>query len=257
MDQSNSANPTAEAKAFSWKAYGKGQVDYWRAFVHDLVLGTIKRIIFSPFLFGLAFIAVAFAIYRLGIKTQETYSFLMYFQAVLLFPIYIVAGVVCGLLYGLTSSVFKKIDELEQGIHLIVEPVMMATISKIPGGTRGVSLDTFNSIFNTQIGEFKAASKSAFRWLSVGRIVSNFLVRNSLKALRYAVAKDFVAWMEKKGETRITANALESYTREYLTGSVANAVRSRFRVLRYTVYGLPILFIAVPLIIWGLSATAF
>ena len=172
----------------------------------------------------------------------------------MLFSLYTVAGVVCGLLYGLTASVLRKLDELEKGIHLIVEPVMKATISKIPGGTQGVSVDTFNSILNNQIGEFQAASKSAFRWLSLGRLLSNFLVRNSLKALRFTAARGLVTWMEEKGETRITAAVLESYTRATLIGTVADTAKGRFRILQYAVYGLPIVFIAAPLIIWGLLA---
>ncbi len=254
MDVSNSGDPSATERTFSMSAYGRGHVDYWRAFVQDLVVGTLKRITLSPLLFGLAFVAVALTIYRLGIETQETYSIVKFVQAVLLFPIYTVAGVICGLLYGMTSSVFKKIDELETGIHLIIEPVMMATISKIPGGTRGVSLDTFNSILNNQIREFAGTSKSAFRWLSLGRILSNFLVRNSLKALRFTVARDFLSWMEEREETRITAGALERYSRETLVGTVADAAKGRFRILQYAVYALPIFFIAVPLIIWGLRA---
>ena len=254
---SNSENPSAEDQTFSWSAYGRSHLEYWRMFVQDLVIGTIKRIVLSPLLFGLAFVAVALMIYRLGIATQETYSVIKFIQAVLLFPTYTVAGVFCGLLYGLTSSVFKKIDEMEKGIHLIVEPVMMATISSIPGGTRGVSLDTFNSILNSRAVEFAGASKAVFRWLSLGRILSNFLVRNSLKALKFTMSRDFVSWMEDKGHARITASVLESYTRETLVGTVADAAKGRFRIVQYVVYSLPIFFLGVPLIIWGLLMVAF
>jgi len=120
------------------------QAKYWKAFVHDLFLGTLKRMVVSPFVFGITFLVVAYLIYKFSIKTQDVFALLKILEALLIFILYLLVGILSGLLHGANTTLLKKVEDLEQGVHLIVDPLMTMVIEKMPGGQKGISIEEFN-----------------------------------------------------------------------------------------------------------------
>ena len=59
METQNSGEETKQQKSFA-----EEQARYWKSFVHDLFLGTLKRMIVSPLVFGITFLVIAYLIYR-------------------------------------------------------------------------------------------------------------------------------------------------------------------------------------------------
>ena len=65
---------------------------------------------------------------------------------------------------GANSTLLKKVEELERGVHLIVNPLMAAIIERMPGGQKGISIDEFNELLDDQIKRFKRTSRLQFRF---------------------------------------------------------------------------------------------
>jgi len=231
------------------ESYLQEQARYWKSFANDLVIGTFKRITISPVVFGAAFFAVAYFIHTFSIKQQDVWSIVKIMEAVMLFPSYIVMGVVCGLIFGVNSTLLKKIQEIEKGVHLIVDPLMANIIQKIPGGQKSISVSEFNSIMDSQIRRFSKASQSQSRLLSIGGFFTRFLMKNILRVFRGTLLSDFLGSLNERGETEITAGALENFAREKVVGIVIDNLRSRFEAIRYALYGWLAIFLAVPIIL--------
>ena len=231
------------------ESYLSEQAEYWKSFAHDLVVGTFKRMTISPVVFGAAFFAVAYSINTLSIKQQEIFGVVKIMEALLLFPIYIFMGVACGLIYGANSTLLKKIEEMEKGVHLIVEPLMAAIIRKMPGGQRSIGVPELNSILDSQIRRFSKASGSQSRILSIGGFFTRFLMKNILRVFRATLLSDFLSDLKKDGKTEITAGALECFARGRIVGIVVDNLRSRFQAISYAIYGWLALFLGVPVIL--------
>lgn len=228
------------------KFYLEEQANHWKAFVVDLFVGTARRMVVSPLAFGGAFLVVAFLINRVGIAEQGTYTIVKYVEGFFVFLLYGIAGILCGIAYGAVSTVHRKVDELERGVHLIVEPITAAIISRMPGNEKGIGLTEFTDLLDGQVAEFSKASRSQFRILSIARTASNFFVRNTLRIMRYTFLNDFVDSLKEKGEIRISAKSVESFARETLLSKVVNRFTGRLDVVEYALYGVTGVLLIVP-----------
>ncbi|GEM_PF-1898542 len=228
----------------TWNAALEEQTTYWKAFVSDLVLGTLRRMLVTPLVTGAAFVVVAYLIFKFSIMPQETFAPLKWMAAVHVFLVYGVVGIACGLVFGATSTVLRKIEELEKGVHLIVDSVVGAVSAKLSGASRGVSVDEFNSVLDGQIREFSKASRSQFRIFSLSRFFSNLFVRNTLRIIRAAFRRDFLD-SSKARKPDISAPSVQSFTRNKLLGIVALRSKVRFELLQYAVYVVIAIFLLV------------
>ena len=227
----------------------KEQAKYWKAFVHDLFIGTLKRMVVSPIVFGFTFLAIAYLIYRLSIKTQEVFIILKWIETMLLFLLYGIIGGFSGLLHGANSTLLKKAEELEQGVHLIVDPLMKTIITKIPGGQKGIEIDEFNTLLDTQISRYLSISRKQFRLLSLIGMFVRFFLRITLRILRYILLHDFLEGLREREETHITANAIEAFYREKLVSEVVGSVTGQLELVQHGIYGLLAFFLLIPIVL--------
>jgi hypothetical protein len=136
-------------------SYCEEQAASWKTFVSDLFVGTLKQMVISPVVFGLAFGAIAYLIYRLNIKPQHLFFLLKFLEALVLYLVYLVIGILSGLVHGANSTLLKKTEELEKGVHVIVNPLMAAIIGKMPGGQKSMTIEEFNTLKDTKSACFK------------------------------------------------------------------------------------------------------
>ena len=181
---------TEQEKTNQQNSFVKEQAEYWKLFVSDLFVGTLKRMIVSPLVFGMAFLAIFYLIYRLSIKPQELFILLKILEVSILFMLYLLVGILSGLVHGANSTLLKKVEDLEQGVHLIVNPLMAAVIEKMPGGQKSISIDEFNTLLDDQIKRFKRTSRMQFRFFSLIGAFSRFFLRITLRIFRYILLHD-------------------------------------------------------------------
>lgn len=239
---------TEQEKTKQQNSFVKEQAEYWKSFVSDLFVGTLKRIIISPLVFGVAFLAIFYLIYRLSIKPQDLFILLKILEVLIVFVLYVLVGIVSGLVHGVNSTLLKKVEELERGIHLIVNPLMAAIIEKMPGGQKRISIDEFNELLDDQLKRFKRTSRLQFRFFSLVGTFSRFFLRMTLRILRYILLYDFLEGLRERGETQINAKIVETYHREKLVATVVDIFRGKLELIQYGVYGVLILFLVIPVV---------
>jgi len=243
LEISDSGEETQQQKSFA-----KEQTEYWKSFVSDLFVGTLKRMIVFPLVFGLAFLATFYLIYKLSIKPQELFILLKILEVLIVFVLYFLVGIVSGLVHGANSTLLKKVEGLERGVHLIVNPLMAAIIERMPGGQKSISIDEFNELLDDQLKRFKRTSRLQFRFFSLVGVFSRFFLRIILRILRYILLHDLLEGLREKGETQINAKAVETYHREKLIAVVVDILRGKLEFVQYGVYGVLILFLAIPIV---------
>lgn len=223
------------------------QVNYWKTFVHALFFSTLRQTIISTFVFTLTFVVAAYHIYNLSIKPQHYYWLIKLFGITILFLLYIVIGTSLGLFYGISSSLLKKIEELKNGIQLLINPLMTLIIEKIPGHHKNMTIDEFNVFLDKQINWFKSESLSIrFRFLSLVGMFSRFFIRMTLRALRYILLNDFLEDLKDKGEEEINIKNIESYYRENLLSELTDAYAGKLKIIQYSIYIGLIFFLLIP-----------
>lgn len=242
-----------EAKDSEQQSFIEQQTAYWKAFIHDLFLGTLKRMIAAPLVFSLAFVVVAYMIYTVSIKPQSMFVLLKIVEALLLYLLYLVIGFVAGVFYGANTTLLRKIDELERGVHLIVDALMTLILNALPGGDREIGVDEFNALLDTEIWRFKKASRRQFRWLSVVGAFSRFFVRLVLRILRRIFLHEFLEDLEEEGETQINAKTVEAFYRTKLVGDVVDVFTGRLVLIQHGIYGVLAVFLLLPILLVGLS----
>ncbi len=245
--QTSQKEEARDAQTTQKSSYIKEQADYWKAFVHDLFVGTLKRMLVSPVAFGLAFFAIAYLISRLSIRPQNVFGLLKFFEALILYILYLLIGIFSGLAYGVNSTLLKKTEELEKGIHLIINPLMAGIIEKMPGGQKTMSVEEFNQLLDEQIRRFKRKSPFRFRFLSLAGMFSLFFVRMTLRILRYILLHDFVANLEENGETQVSAKTVEAYYRDKVVSNIAGVFIGKLELVQKGVYGMLIIFLVIPI----------
>ncbi len=226
----------------------KQYVTYWKDFMVDLFVGTTKRMIVSPVVFTFTFMAAVYVLYSFSIKPQETFFVLKVFEGLLVFLIYLIVGLVAGLLYGANTTLIKKIEELETGVDLIVDPLMKMVIERMPGGKKTISIEEFNTILDEQIKRFSKTSRAQFRLFSLFGMFSRFFLRNTLRILRYVLLNDFLEGLEEKGEPQLSAAVVEDYYREQLVSGVTEIYKTKLGVILYGIYGILVVFLVIPVL---------
>ncbi len=227
----------------------KDYIRYWKEFMVDLFVGTTKRMIISPLVFGMTFMAVAYFIYRLSIKPQDVFFLFKILEVLILFVLYLLASVFLGLLHGANTTLLKKVEELEKGVDLIVDPLMKMIIEKMPGGKKSIRIEEFNTLLDTQIKRFHKTSRSQFRLFSLFGLFSRFFLRNTLRILRYILLHDFLEELQEQGKSQISATIVEDFYREKLVAGVAEVYKAKLELIQYGVYGILVLFLAVPVLL--------
>jgi hypothetical protein len=203
----------------------------------------------SPLVFGVAFTAIAYLLYRLSIKPQQMFFLVKWLETFLLFLIYVPIGIVTGLTYGANSTLMKKSEEVERGVHLIVTPVMAAIIKRLPGGQASISVQEFNDVLDEQIARFTQSGQLRWRFWSLLGLFSRFFVRMTLKILRYLLLHDFLEFLEDREKTDINAQTVELYQREKLIGSLVGILIGKVEFVQKVIYGILIVFLAVPVLL--------
>lgn len=236
----------SEEEVRQQQSFLKEQAKYWKTFVHDLFVGTFKRMLFSPLVFGMAFWAIAYLIYKLSIKPQAVFILLKMLEVLILFLLYFLIGIFSGLLYGANATLLKKAEELENGIHLIINPLMAAIIKKMPGGQKSISINEFDTLLNDQIRRFKKTSRSQFRFLSLVGAFSRFFLRMTLRILRYILLHDFLDELREKEETQLNAKTVETYYREKLVANIVGRFTGNLELVQYAVYAVLVIFLGIP-----------
>jgi hypothetical protein len=243
------AEPLPSDEAGQKHGFFHEQAEYWKAFLADLFVGTIKRMSISPLVFGVAFTAIAYLLYRLSIKPQHIFFLVKWLETFLLFLIYVLIGIVTGLTHGANSTLMKKSEEVERGVHLIVTPVMAAIIKRLPGGQASISVQEFNDVLDEQIAQFTRSGPLRWRFWSLMGLFSRFFVRMTLKILRYLLLHDFLEYLEDREKTDINAQTVELYQREKLIGSLVGILIGKVEFVQKVIYGILIVFLAVPVIL--------
>jgi hypothetical protein len=230
-------------------AFFHEQAEYWKAFLADLFVGTVKRMTISPIVFGVTFTAIAYLLYRLSIKPQHIFFLVKWLETFLLFLIYVPIGIVTGLTYGANTTLMKKSEEVERGVHLIVTPVMAAIITRLPGGQASISVQEFTDVLDEQIARFTQGGQLRWRFWSLLGLFSRFFVRMTLKILRYLLLHDFLEFLEDREKTDINAQTVELYQREKLISSLVGILIGKVEFVQKVIYGILIVFLAVPVLI--------
>lgn len=244
--KSEGKKPVKDVQATQETSYLKEQATYWKTFVSDLFVGTLKRIVISPIVFGLAFGAIAYLIYRLSIKPQHLFFLLKFLEVLILYLVYLVIGILSGLIHGANSTLSKKTEELEKGVHLIVNPLMAAIIGKMPGGQESMTIEEFNTLLDEQINRFKKKSPFRLRLLSLAGMFSRFFLRMTLRILRYMLLHDFLGELEEKGETQVSAKVVEVYYREKLVSGITGVFTEKLELVQKGIYAVLVVFLAIP-----------
>jgi len=198
----------------------------------------------TPLATGAAFVVVAYLIYKFCIVPQDTFDLLKWVAGLHLFLVYGVVGIACGLVFGATSTVLKKIDDLEKGVHLIVDSVVGSVTAKLSGKPGSVAPDEFNAVLDGEIREFSKASRSQFRILSLRRFFSNFFVRNTLRIIKAAFRRDFLGSRGAK-KSEISVPSIQSFARDKLLGIVGLKFKFRFELLHYIVLAVIAIFLLI------------
>lgn len=120
------------------------------------------------------------------------------------------AGVVLGVAGSLASTLTRAITEVEGVINRVAERLASGIVDRIPAiamGRRGITVEEFNRILDERIAGIKKGIKKEAPGeigggrFSIRRGVSAFIMRNVLKALRFAFLNDFVESVRREGKT--------------------------------------------------------
>jgi len=244
-----STKPIQTEESPSEQSFLQEQAEYWKSFLADLFIGTLKRMIISPLAFGLAFAAIAYLVYRLGIQPQRVFFLIKWLEILLLFLIYLPVGIVTGLAHGANSTLLKKTGDVERGVHLIINPVMQAIIRKLPGGQAGIGVEEFNALLDEQILRVKRSKPFRWRFWSLLGVFSRLFVRMTLRILRYVLLHDFLEYVEEQEPHQINAQTVEIYQREKLIGSLVGILTGNMELAQKVIYGILIVFLALPVLL--------
>jgi hypothetical protein len=160
--------------------------------------------------------------------------------------VYLVIGILFGLVHGANSTLLKKTEELEKGVHLIVNPLMAAIIGKMPGGQKSMTIKEFNTLLDEQINRFKRKSPFRLRLLSLAGMFSRFFLRMTLRILRYMLLHDFLEKLEEKGEAQVSATVVEGYYREKLVADLTGIFTEKLELVQKGIYTVLGVFLAIP-----------
>ena len=203
-------------------------------------------------------------------------------------------GVVLGLAGSLASTLTRAITEVEGVINRVAERLARGIVDRIPaiaGGRKGITVAEFNRILNERIGRMKEEAKHEGHGTKRGirRVVTGFVMRNVLKALRFAFLNDFVESVRREGKTYkggaggpgeaiaragdkgaggagpthkggagggeegggiITGPALIGYASETAAFVATLAFKGYLEIITYLTYGVGGVLLLIPVVVW-------
>ena len=189
------------------------------------------------------------------------------------------AGAVLGVAGSLAATLSSAITEVEGVINRVAERLARGIVERIPAiamGRRGITVAEFNRILDERIGRMKEEAKHEGR--GIRRVVTSFIMRNVLKALRFAFLNDFVESVRREGGAEkstggkeikragpthkggakggeegggiITGPALIGYASETAAFVATLAFKGYLEIITYLCYGVGGVLLMVPVVVW-------
>lgn len=223
--------------------------EVFRSSVQDLVIKTGVRFLVYVMLGVIVFGGVGIWASTLlaNAEVSSLPKIVPILAAVALAGIYLVLGILSGLILALMTTVMKGLITMKEVFHALVAPFTARIIESIPLGREGIPLSEFRQIVETtQTRALSAPPQSDKGFSSLFKVGYRWLRRFVLKAAHLMFLKDFTEQLAGRGATRVNAPAVEQFAREYFVEQLLDLVRWRIGIIRFFVMGAAALLLLIP-----------
>jgi hypothetical protein len=216
----------------------KDVFNFAKTLARNFILPAILKSLVFAILGGVIFFIAGLLVYNfsIGLLILGTHIVLRLIVAILILAVYTALGALIGLLFGATSAISNQLPSAEQGVHQMLNPVMGSIIEKVsektPIGRFGVPIEQFNHIVDGKIADLIKVPEQRSGLFSVINFVARIVMQKVLTITRTVLVVNFVQDLQANGETQVTVQAIEKFTRGKLMRLVTNYVRMKLYTVR-------------------------
>jgi elongation factor Tu len=159
---------------------------------------------------------------------------------------YLFVGAVSGFVVPLTTTFMKRTGEFVDSLNQVLEPSIKSAIDRFRLDSFAFVPKTCEDIFGARIGAAFKDAAEAFNRVPFGQKLQAYLFGNVVATLHLSLARDFVSWMQERGEKRVSFSVVEAFLRERLSNRLVNECLSVLGRTRKRAFRIGEVFVLLP-----------
>lgn len=201
--------------------------NHTKTLVRKFIVPTIIKSTIWAVADGVVFCFAGAMVYWFGLASllNGTALVLRLLVALVIIGIYVVLGIIAGLVLGGASALHRKLPEAQDGIHAVLSPLTNRIIQRIPIGQTGIPLNTFSATVDKTIASVISEPSQRGKLFSVVNWIASRVFHRLLSIFRRILLLDFIRSVEASGQTNINVQTLEQFARERLIQLVIKELR--------------------------------
>lgn len=214
--------------------------NYTKTLVRKFIVPTIVKSTIWGVAGGVVFCVAGATVYWFGLASLLSGHTLVLklLVGLVIIVIYVMLGIVAGLVLGGASAMRRELPEAQEGIHAVLSPVTNRIIQRIPIGQTGIPLSTFSVTVDKSIANVISESSQRRKLFSVVNWIARRVFHRLLSIFRRILVLDFIRSVEASGQTHINVQTLEQFARERLIQLVMKELSLKlYAISRVTAIG--------------------
>lgn len=220
-----------------------------KSFLWDLTVGSVRRVVGSAALWSIGFLVVGLIFQLSGVSTDVVGGLFKVVGVALVVVLFPLAGVVCGVFWGLYRSLMRQVEAVERAVQTAVNAVL-AKVQEASDAARAkvgeaLGVEQFTAMLDGKIDELVHAAAAEQRGFGrrLARRLSTWMLSRLLRTVRAVIVRSFLA-----GRERVSIAQFAQFMQEKAFGLVLEQVKQRVRLLRLVPLAGLALFVALPLL---------
>ncbi len=205
--------------------------DEWAKLADDLRRGAPRRAAVFALVSTALFVAGAAGLHHAWLPAEHSSLGGRVLGGIVLFVVFAIAGAIAGAVLGTTTTIRRALVAFERGLHRSVEPLMARAVDRALGGERTISVERLRALLDAEIQRVSDTPAG----VSPARLLARFVIRSSLRIVRAVLMREFLARLEDRGESHVTAAAVEAFVREKLVRLVVARVETQVGAVHWGV----------------------
>jgi hypothetical protein len=197
--------------------------DEWANLADDLRRGAPKRAAIFALVSTTLFVVGAAGLHHAWLPPGGSSLGGRVLGVIVLFVVFAIFGAIAGAILGTTTTIRRALPAFERGLHRSVGPLMGRAVDRVLGGERTISVERLRALLD---GEIQRVSDEP-AGMSPARLLARFVIRSSLRLVRAVMMREFLARLEERGASHVTAVAVEAFVREKLVRLVVARVETQ------------------------------
>lgn len=232
-NQSGENSPSFALPAPPAPADREAQKRSWMGIAAKIITGAMLRFLLFGAGLGFAGLILAAMMFHGAVAAAvEWPAGLETALVILAYLVYPLAGAFGGLVLAACRTVVVHLDDIEQQIHEMTEPIIAELARRLPKGDARLTMPEFEKLVDEVIRDWSRYNKPKWRVLSPLAWLAAGVRRVALIALRWTLVHDFIEVHEKRKMAHVTVGSLMTWGRERAVNRVTGAYRTIALILR-------------------------